>query len=30
MYVANNLSINVFLFDVDYIVDSNMHIMVYF
>ena len=30
MYVANNLSILVFLFYVDSIVDSNMHIMVYF
>ena len=29
MYVANNLSIIVFLFCIDSIVDSTMHIMVY-
>ena len=29
MYVANNLSIIVFLFCIDSIVDSTMHAMVY-
>ena len=29
MYIANNLIIIVFLFCIDFIVDSTMHIMVY-